>query len=159
MEWINLIGQKQPALRRVLLAAMTNSDKSYLAYMAVRILEMQRILKPTGSIYLHCDPTMSHYLKLVMDAIFGKKNFRNEIVWCYSGGGAPGKDFPRKHDVLLRYGKSERVAFNAERKPYKENTQAVGKHSTKANILQVSSLNPLFPRRLKGSGADLKAGW
>ena len=130
VEWIDLIGQKHPALRRVLLAAMTNSDKSYLAYMAVRILEMQRILKPTGSIYLHCDPTMSHYLKLVMDAVFGKRNFRNEIVWCYSGGGVPRKDFPRKHDVILRYGKSERVVFNAERKPYKENTQAVGKHST-----------------------------
>ena len=130
VEWVNLIGQKHPALHRVLLAAMTNSDKSYLAYMAVRILEMRRILKSTGSIYLHCDPTMSHYLKLVMDAIFGKKNFRNEIVWCYSGGGVPRKDFPRKHDVILRYGKSERLVFNAERKPYKENTQAVGKHST-----------------------------
>lgn len=146
MEWINLIGQKHPALRRVLLAAMTNSDKSYLAYMAVRILEMRRILKPTGSIYLHCDPTMSHYLKLVMDAIFGKKNFRNEIVWCYSGGGVPGKDFPRKHDVLLRYGKSERVVFNAERKPYKENTQAVGKHSTLSGgaYICVANKNALY---------------
>ena len=71
-EWINLIESKNPALYRVLLAAMTASDKSYLVYMAARILEMRRLLKPTGSIYLHCDPTMSHYLKLVMDAIFGR---------------------------------------------------------------------------------------
>ena len=70
-EWINLIEAKHPALYRVLLAAMTASDKSYLVYMAARLLEMHRVLKPTGSIYLHCDPTMSHYLKLVMDAIFG----------------------------------------------------------------------------------------
>ena len=80
-EWINLIEAKHPALYRVLLAAMTSSDKSYLAYMAARLLEMRRVLKPTGSIYLHCDPTMSHYLKLVMDAIFGRRSFRSEIVW------------------------------------------------------------------------------
>ena len=56
---------------------------SYTSYMAQRLFEMHRILKPTGSIYLHCDPTASHYLKLVMDAVFGENNFRNEIVWCY----------------------------------------------------------------------------
>ena len=88
-EWINLIASKHPVLYRVLLAAMTDSDKSYLAYMAARLLEMRRVLKPAGSIYLHCDPTMSHYLKLVMDAIFGRKAFRNEIAWCYRGGGYP----------------------------------------------------------------------
>ena len=71
VEWANLIEEKHPALYRVLLAAMTSSDKSYLIYMASRLLEIGRILKPTGSIYLHCDPTMSHYLKLLMDAVFG----------------------------------------------------------------------------------------
>ena len=80
--WLDLIETKHPALNRVIHAAMTNSDKSYLIYMAVRLLEMKRILKDTGSIYLHCDPTMSHYLKLVMDAVFGKVNFRNEIILC-----------------------------------------------------------------------------
>ena len=81
--WLDLIEAKHPQLNRVIHAAMTNSDKSYLVYMAVRLLEMRRLLKPTGSIYLHCDPTMSHYLKLLMDAIFGRKQFRNEIVWRY----------------------------------------------------------------------------
>lgn len=70
--WLDLIEAKHPALNRVIQAALNNSDKSYLIYMAVRLLEMKRILKPTGSIYLHCDPTMSHYLKLVMDAVFGR---------------------------------------------------------------------------------------
>ena len=79
--WLDLIETKYPALNRVIHAAMSNSDKSYLIYMTVRLLEMPRILKMTGSIYLHCDPTMSHYLKLVMDAIFGKENYHSEIIW------------------------------------------------------------------------------
>ena len=103
---------------------------AYLTTMAARILEMHTALKDTGTFYLHCDPTMSHSLKLLCDAVFGRNNFRNEIVWCYSGGGVPRKDFPRKHDVIFRYGKGGEVAFNVERKAYKENTQAVGKHST-----------------------------
>ena len=107
VEWINLIEAKHPTLYRVLLAAMTNSDKSYLAYMAARLLEMRRLLKPTGSIYLHCDPTMSHYLKLVMDAIFGRSKFRNEIVWCYSTSGRPKRFFAKKHDTILFYSLGE----------------------------------------------------
>ena len=103
VEWIHIIERQRPALFRVLLAAMTASDKSYLAYMAVRLLEMRRILKGTGSIYLHCDPTMSHYLKLTMDAIFGRKAFRNEIVWSYGLGGSSRRVFSRKHDVVFFY--------------------------------------------------------
>ncbi len=93
-EWVNLIEAKYPALQRVLLAAMSDSDKSYLVYMAARLLEMRRVLKPTGSIYLHCDPTMSHYLKLLMDAVFGRRSFRNEIIWAYRGGGFPDTTLP-----------------------------------------------------------------
>ncbi len=123
VEWINLIEAKHAGLYRVLLAAMTGSDKSYLVYMAARLLEMRRILKETGSIYLHCDPTMSHYLKLVMDAVFGRKCFRNEIVWCYRGGGVPKRDFARKHDVLLRYAPGNPV-FNVDavRVPYSDDS-------------------------------------
>ena len=79
---------------------------------------------------MHCDPTASHYLKTMMDAIFGKKQFRNEIVWCYSGGGIPQNDYPRKHDTILRYSNGKTWTFYVERKPYKENTQLVGIHST-----------------------------
>ena len=102
--WINLIEAKHPALYRVILAAMTDSDKSYLAYMAVRLIEMQRVLKPTGAIYLHCDPTMSHYLKLAMDAIFGKAYFRNEIIWRYKKyQKAEMRFFTRNSDRILFY--------------------------------------------------------
>ena len=71
-EWITLIEGKHPSLHRVLLAAMTASDKSYLVYMAVRLLEIKRLLKPAGSIYLHCDPTMGAHLRLVMGASWSK---------------------------------------------------------------------------------------
>ena len=120
VEWINLIEAKHPALYRVILAAMTDSDKSYLAYMAARLLEMRRILKPSGSIYLHCDPTMGAYLRLIMDAIFGQRAFRNEIIWCYFGGGRSTRNFARKHDILLRYAMGNFV-FNGNpiRIPYR----------------------------------------
>ncbi len=113
--WLDLIEAKEPALNRVIAAAMTRSDKSYLIYMAARLLEMRRILKPTGSIYLHCDPTMSHYLKLVMDAVFGRKAFRNEIVWWYEKWTNSARHFQRNHDVLLFYAKGDKNTFI---KPY-----------------------------------------
>ena len=130
-EWINLMEARHPRLYRVLLAAMTNSDKSYLAYMAVRLLEMHRILKPTGVLYLHCDPTMSHYLKLVCDSIFGRDNFRNEIIWCYAGGGIPKRDFPRKHDVILRYSKTDSYFYAPAYRPYSAGTVQRGRTAVK----------------------------
>lgn len=97
---------------------------SYLVMMATRLVEMKRILKPTGSIYLHCDPTAGHYLKILMDAIFGTGNFRNEIVWCYRGGGVPKRDFARKHDTIFRYALSDEITFNVDRVriPYSTNS-------------------------------------
>lgn len=88
-----------------------NDVMAYLTMMCIRLIELQRVLKPTGSIFLHCDPTASHYLKVLMDAIFEKKNFRNEIVWCYRGGGTPKKDFGRRHDIILRYSKTDDYSF------------------------------------------------
>jgi site-specific DNA-methyltransferase (adenine-specific) len=114
-EWINQMEVKHPTLWRVLLVAMTPSDKSYLAYMAVRLLEMHRILKPTGSIYLHCDPTMSHYLKLVMDAIFDRKSFRNEVTWKRTTAHSDATRFGRTSDRLLFYGAN--ISRNSVREP------------------------------------------
>ena len=89
--------------------------------MAVRLFEMRRLLKDTGSIYLHCDPTASHYLKLVMDSLFGKANFRNEIVWYYKGNSVAKKIFPAKHDIILYYSLKQPV-FNPVLIPYSEST-------------------------------------
>jgi len=95
-----------------------NSMMAYLAMMAPRLIELRRVLKETGSIYLHCDPTASHYLKLLMDAIFGGGNFRNEVVWCYRSGGVSKRWFGRKHQNLLFYTKSNKYNFNPQRVPY-----------------------------------------
>ncbi len=95
---------------------------AYLSYMGLRLVEMRRLLKPTGSVYLHCDPTASHYLKLLLDAVFGAKQFRNEIAWCYTGPGNTTRWFPRKHDILLFYARGDGTALNldAVRIPYKQ---------------------------------------
>ena len=88
-EWVDEIEEAAPALHHIIIAAgFTHSEsmQGYLTYMAIRLLEMRRILKPTGSVYLHCDSTASHYLKAVMDAVFGRTNFRNEIAWGKYGG-------------------------------------------------------------------------
>ena len=88
---------------------------SYTSYMAQRLFEMHRILKSTGSIYLHCDPTASHYLKLVMDAVFGVNNFRNEIVWCYTTPSTPHiRQFVRCTDTILFYSKGKKWTFNKD---------------------------------------------
>ncbi len=102
----------------------TNDMCAYLVMMAVRLLEFHRILKNTGSIYLHCDSTASHYLKLLMDTVFKLGNFRNEIVWCYTGPSATKSGFPRKHDIILRYSKTDNFIFNVDaiRVPYDDAT-------------------------------------
>src|SRR5690606_7858747 len=86
----------------------------YLTMMSLRILELHRVLKPTGSFYLHCDPTMSHYLKTACDIVFGAKNYRNEIVWRRKGGSAlkDMKQFSNAFDILLYYTKSDNYLFN-----------------------------------------------
>lgn len=112
-EWLETIKEDNTQIY-ILLTAVKNLDSKhrkynycYLCYMAIRLIEMKRILKDTGSLYLHCDHTMSHYLKLLLDYIFGEKNFRNEIVWGYRTQGVSKKWWPRKHDVIFMYVKSK----------------------------------------------------
>ncbi len=90
-----------------------NDLSAYLVMMAVRLVELHRVLKPTGSLYLHCDPTASHYLKMLLDMIFGVKNFRNEVIWHYKRWPAKQKNYQRMHDVILFYSKEySRNTFN-----------------------------------------------
>ena len=97
---------------------------AYLTYMSQRMIEMHRILKETGSIYLHCDQAASHYLKILLDSIFGKKNFVNEIIWSYHWGLHVTTRWNRKHDTILMYAKSgtRNIVFNADavREAYSE---------------------------------------
>ncbi len=122
-DYIGLIGQMH-----------SKPMMAYIAYMTQRLFEMKRILKPTGSIYLHVDPTASHYLKNIMDGIFGKSNFRNEIAWCYSSGGVSKKWFSKKHDVILWYSQSKTYHFNPQYRPYSEGTKQRGLTQYKKNL-------------------------
>ena len=94
------------------LKSKSTSNFCYLAYMAIRLIEMHRILKDTGSVYLHCDNTMGHYIKILMDIVFGEKNFRNSIIWGYRTGGVSKNYFSRKHDLIYFYVKSNQYSHN-----------------------------------------------
>jgi len=94
---------------------------AYLCMMAPRLLELKRVLKPTGSIYLHCDPTASHYLKMIMDAVFGTQNFRNEIIWKRTGAkGNVQTKYGWVHDVILLYSKTDKWTWNQQFTKYDE---------------------------------------
>ena len=129
-EWLDHTREHWPALNEIVEAAYhahTPSMAAFLAFMSVRLIEMHRILKPTGSLYLHCDPTANAYLRLMLDSIFGVDNFRNEIVWSYRSGGAGKRWFARKHDTILFYVKTDNYDFhvptersyNRDFKPYR----------------------------------------
>lgn len=101
-------------------SALKESDMmAYLAMMAVRLQELNRTLKPTGSLYLHCDPSASHYLKVVLDGVFGPDAFRNEVIWKRTGSHNSARRFGPVHDIILYYAKGEAV-WNEQRQEYDE---------------------------------------
>ena len=103
-----------------------NQMLAYVVEMAVRLVELHRVLKPTGSLYLHCDATASHYLRLILDSIFGPVNFVNEIIWkrsdAHNDYGQGAKHLGRIHDVILFYRKSDAATFNAMYTPLPDET-------------------------------------
>ena len=118
---MGLIADEKPEIAYLLDAASRTHGKgmqSYLTMMAVRLLEMRRVLKSTGSIYLHCDPTASHYLKLLLDAVFGHTNFRNEIVWRRTGTHGKANRFAPIHDTILFYSRADSYRWNHTKRPY-----------------------------------------
>ena len=118
--WHGEIADRDSSLYAIIDAAGHSHGKgmkSYLIMMTVRLMEMRRLLKDTGSIYLHCDSTASHYLKMLMDAVFGHGNFRNEIVWSYRRWPAPGLRFQTMHDVILFYSNGQKPTFNISYEP------------------------------------------
>ena len=104
---------------------------NYLRFMYPRLYLMRELLSEQGSIYVHLDWHVGHYVKILMDEIFGKDKFRNEIAWCYTGPSNTKEDFPRKHDVILRYVKGSEYVFNADsvRIAYKELHTDKGKNA------------------------------
>ncbi len=133
-DWYDVLSSDYPSIKELIEAAVVieggtvdkdtgaidtgrtqNSIAAFLAWMAPRLIEMRRILKPTGSIYLHCDPKANSYLRLLLDAIFGRKLFQNEIVWHYAKGHGPSKRFRGKHDTILFYSPKTKGTFNIQK--------------------------------------------
>ena len=132
--WMNALRKTQPRLL------------AYLSYMVERLLQMKVILKPTGSLYLHCDPTASHYIKAMMDALFGHQNFRNEIVWSYRRWPAKSQDFQTMHDIILRYSRGKSVTWNQLYEPLAKST--VKRFGSKKQVADFSTGKRL-PRQLE----------
>ena len=177
-EWHGQIAAEHEELYQIIQASEVTHDKSmkiYLTAMAVRLFEMKRILKPTGSIYLHCDPTASHYLKLILDDLFGKTNFRNEIIWQRASGRAKGsqhesRSLGRDTDSVFHYSKSDAFIHNAVKRPLTD-TETVEKfpcidengrrYNTDTPIFRQPSMGarPNLCYEYKGVANPHSAGW
>jgi site-specific DNA-methyltransferase (adenine-specific) len=106
------VGRAVEALKAII---GTNQMMAYLVMMTARLVELHRVLKPTGSLYLHCDPTASHYLKIILDTIFGAENFRNEIIWKRTPAkGLATRRLPSNHDTVLCYQKTDMATWNSD---------------------------------------------
>ena len=136
-DWVDKISDDWPAIRELVESASATYGEdmaAFLVWMGIRLLEMERVLKPTGSIYLHCDPTASHYLKMLMDAIFTRRGFRNEIVWKYSGWNKKMRHYmERRHDVILFYGMSDASPFQCPSRPWKNKQEYVKRRKQKVH--------------------------
>jgi len=144
-----------------------NDMLAYLAMMAPRLVELRRVLKPTGSIYLHCDPTASHYLKMLMDAVFGPENFRNEIVWKRTSSHNDSKRFAGVQDTLLYFVRSKSAIWNPQYAPH--NQKYVESHYNRVNeegrkyrldnIIRSASMGPRPNLVYDYKGYTPKWGW
>jgi len=142
---------------------LNDSDMlAYLSMMAPRLIELRRVLKPIGSIYLHCDPTASHYLKILMDSIFGGKNFINEIIWSYKRWPIKGKFFQRMHDTLLFYQKSnseERIFKTLMVERSKSTQKRWGNKKIKARHDESGSRIPSVSEAEESKGVPMRDVW
>lgn len=148
-EWLSHLQSHCPSALSVVETSRETAGDSmatYLCFMAVRLVEMRRVLKNDGSIYVHCDPTSSHYVKQLMDAVFGVDNFRNEIIWSYGLGGSSPKRYSRKHDVILFYTKSGRYTFNKPQTPAKSQ-RLKGQMKGATDVWDIPSLNNMARER------------
>jgi site-specific DNA-methyltransferase (adenine-specific) len=129
--YLDALAGNYPSLTKFIVSTGGIHSKAmmaYLTYMAQRIIELHRVLKDTGSVYLHCDPTASHYLKIMMDEIFGRNNFRNEIIWHYRRWTGKARKFQELHDVIYFYSKTDEYNFNVQYTPYTSKSLARKQH-------------------------------
>ena len=113
-------GKPADVLSSLRLILGANDMLAYLTMMTARLVELRRVLKPSGSLYLHCDPTASHYLKIVLDAVFGLRAFRSEVIWKRTGAHGNARRWGPVHDTILYYAASERTTWNRAMQPYEQ---------------------------------------
>ncbi len=158
------VAQMIAALRQVV---GSNDMMAYLVMMAARLVELHRVLKPTGSLFLHCDPTASHYLKIVLDTIFGKENFRNEIIWKRTSSHNDAKRFADIHDCILYFGKSRGATWNPQFLPHNEKyvqshynrLDSKGRRYRLDNIIRSASMGPRPNLVYEYKGFTPQWGW
>jgi len=124
-----------------------SSLSQYLSWVSKRLIKMRRVMKPTASIYFHCDWHASHYIKIEMDKIFGYDNFQNEIIWRYGLGGSSPKRWQRKHDVILFYTKSDEWNFNPQMVPA-TSQRMMGKLKKMDDVWEIPTLNNMAKERV-----------
>lgn len=122
-----------PTLEKIL----TNGECNYLRWLYPRLVLMKELLSDKGSIFVHLDWHICHYVKLFLDEIFGRDKFRNEITWCYGGGGAPRNYYPKKHDNIYWYSKNNSWIFNKQYRPYTNGTLQRGLTTVKGSNYQL----------------------
>lgn len=181
-EWSDLLGSDVPAIRELIEAAVVieggtvdrrtgeidtgrvkNSVAAFLCWMAPRLIEMRRVLKPTGSIYLHCDDTAGAYLRLLMDAVFGRARYRNEIVWKRQSGNNAGKNYGRIADRILYYTAAGAFTWN---QPYASLSEAQAKRyryreadGRRYKVENLTSPGPTKGGPIPWRGTTPKYGW
>lgn len=146
-EMVQAGGSVADALQAFYTFLGTNNMMAYLSMMAPRLVELRRVLKDTGSIYLHCDPTVSHYLKILMDMVFGAGNFRNEIIWHYGLGGSSPSCFSKKHDVILFFSKTKEKTFNLLMVPA-TSQRLKGQMKKQDDVWDIPTINNMAKERL-----------
>ena len=130
-------------------ASASENEAAYLAYMAVRLIECYRVLKPTGSIYVHCNSHANSYLRMLLDSIFDAENFRNEIVWHYGKMSNPSRNFPANHDTLLRYTKTNDFTFRPIKGAESEYRERFKRHLT-GNTVRYGRVKHLSDKLILG---------
>lgn len=157
--------QASTMLRAIRSTLGENDMMAYLAMMAVRLIELHRVLKPTGSIYLHCDPTASHYLKIVLDAVFGIESFRNEVCWERTNAhNMRSRGWPKSQDTIFFYSKTESYNFNTQFADY--GPEQLSRYKTdeagrlyKAENLTFSNPNPKRQFEWRGTQPPAHRSW
>ena len=129
---------------------------AYLSMMAIRLVEMRRVLRATGSIYLHCDPTASHYLKMILDAIFGAECFQNEVIWQRAGGKNDAKRYGRSHDAILFYSRGKSFTWNEQYTEFQDYSVAKNYTAVEADTGRRYRLSDLTANK---AGGDVDYEW